>query len=219
MEKEIRNFSIEFHADPDTRRIEGRAIPFNFLSPNREGFRELIVPSAVEGVIEESDIFMLYNHNRGQGFLARNNKGKGTLNIDVREDGVYFDFKPGTDNLSNYIWERMERGELSEMSFAFTVAKDTWEKDSENVYTRTIQKFERLYDFSIVDNSYYGIEDAAHCKRFAEVQEEDRIALEKAKEEEAKRQAEEEAAKEAERQAKIAEAYAKLREEYKDYIK
>ena len=96
MEKEIRSFNIEFKSTPESRTIEGRAIPFNFDSPNREGFIERILPSAVEGIIERSDIFMLYNHDRGKGFLARNNKGKGTLNIDVRDDGVYFSFKPFT---------------------------------------------------------------------------------------------------------------------------
>lgn len=219
MEKEIRSFNIEFRADQDTRTIEGRAIPFNFLSPNREGFREQILPSAVEGVIEQSDIFMLYNHDRQKGFLARNNKGKGTLHIDVREDGVYFDFKPGTDNLSNYIWERMERGELDEMSFAFSVEQDSWVKDAEGVYTRTITKFNGLYDFSIVDNSYYGIEGAAQCKRFAEIQEEDRKALEAAQKAEEERIAEEQRVAEEQRLENLRNTYAALKEEYKNYLK
>ena len=68
--KEIRSFEVELRKAPESRRIEGRAIPFNVLSPNREGFREMIAPEAVEGVIEASDIFMLYNHDRQHGFLA-----------------------------------------------------------------------------------------------------------------------------------------------------
>lgn len=219
MEKELRNFNIEFRIEPENKTIEGRAIPFNFESPNREGFVERILPSAVDGVIENSDIFMLYNHDRSKGFLARNNKGKGTLNIDVREDGVYFSFKPGNDNLSNYIWERMERGELDEMSFAFSVQKDTWTKDGEGVWHRDISEFGGLYDFSIVDNSYYGIEGAATCHRFAEIQEEERKENERIlAEKEAEARAEEEA-KEAERQQKIKEAYEKLLAENKDYMK
>lgn len=171
----------------------------------------MIAPEAVEGVIEASDIMMLYNHDRTRGFLARNNKGKGSLSIDVREDGVYFSFPIGTDDLSTYVRERLERGELNETSFAFTVKEDRWVKNDDGVYERTITKFDRLYDFSVVDNSYYGIKDAVGCKRFAELQEEDRKALEAAKAEEEKRQAEEEA-------AKLAEYYKNLREENKDYI-
>ena len=223
VEKEIRSFEVELRKAPESRRIEGRAIPFNVFSPNREGFRELVAPEAVEGVIEGSDIFMLYNHDRQQGFLARNNKGKGTLKIDVREDGVYFDFELANDNLSNYVLERIERGEINETSWAFTVREDTWRKAEDGVYERIITKFERLYDFSVVDNSYYGIQDAVGCKRFAEIQEADRIALEEAKAEEERlqKEKEEQEAREAEEEKKkqIEEYYKNLKEEYKDYLK
>lgn len=219
MDKEIRSFEVELRKAPESRTIEGRAIPFNVFSPNREGFREKIAPEAVEGVIEISDIFMLYNHERSHGFLARNNKGKGSLKIDVREDGVYFEFDAGKDDLSNYILERIDRGEINETSFAFTVREDTWVKQSDGVYERTITKFERLYDFSIVDNSYYGIKDAVGCKRYAEIQEEDRKALEAAKKAEEERQAEEDKKKEEERLENLRKVYEQLREEYKDYLK
>lgn len=67
MEKEIRQYNIEFHAN-ENRTVEGRAIPFNIASPNREGFRETILPEAVEGVFEKSDVFMVYNHDRSRAF-------------------------------------------------------------------------------------------------------------------------------------------------------
>lgn len=219
MEKEIRSFEVELRKSPESRTIEGRAIPFNVFSPNREGFREMISPEAVEGVIEASDIFMLYNHERSHGFLARNNKGKGSLKIDVREDGVYFEFDAGKDDLSNYILERIERGEINETSFAFTVREDKWVKQNDGVYERTITKFERLYDFSIVDNSYYGIKDAVGCKRYAEIQEEDRKALEEAKKAEEERVAEEARQAEEQRLENLRNTYAALREEYKKYLK
>ena len=219
MEKEIRQYSIEFNAAPDVATIEGRAIPFNIPSPNREGFRETIAPEAVEGVFEKSDVFLLYNHDKSQGFLARNKKGKGSLNIDVREDGVYFSFVPGNDNLSMYIKDRIQRGDLDEMSFAFTVEKDTWVKAADGVYDRTINRFANLYDFSIVDQSYYGIENAVKCARYAEVLEEERLANEEKlaeleKEEQVKREAEE-----AEKQEKLKEYYDGLRKEYEDALK
>lgn len=214
MEKEVRNIEVEYRLDTEKRIVEGRAIPFNVFSPNREGFKEMIMPEAVEGVIEKSDIFMLYNHDKSQGFLSRNNKGKGSLKIDVREDGVWFTFKAKKDNLSNYIWERLSDGELNETSWAFTVADEEWRKDADGVYERIIKKFDRLFDFSVVDNSYYAIPEAVGCKRFAELQEADRIAkeeAEKAEKERLEREAEE--AKEAELDA----YYAKLAEEYGKY--
>lgn len=218
MEKEIRNFNIEFKAAPESRRIEGRAIPFNVFSPNREGFREMISPSAVEGVFEKSDVFMLYNHDKSQGFLARSKKCKGSLRIETKEDGVYFNFIAGNDNLSNYIYDRVKSGDLDEMSWAFTVAEENWEKMEDGVYNRTISKFDKIYDLSIVDQSYYGIEGVVSCARFAEIQEADRLALEAAKAEEERKAQEEAEAKEAERKAKLDEYYKQLVEEYKQYM-
>lgn len=191
MEKELRFLNIEYRLN-ENREVEGRAIPFNIQSPNREGFREMVSPDAVRDVFERSDIFMLYNHDRSKGFLARNNKGKGTLHIDVREDGVYFNFKAKNDNLSNYVYERLESGEISETSWAFTIKEDKWVKGADGVWDRTILAFDQLYDFSVVDQSYYGIADVVGCKRFAEIQEEEKKANEEAM------KAAEEAAKEEE---------------------
>lgn len=230
MEKEIRQFNVEFKADSEKRTIEGVAIPFNFLSPNREGFREQILPQAVEGVIEDSDIFFLYNHSRSEGFLARCNKGKGSLKIDTREDGVHFNFKAKKDNLSNYVLERLADGELSEMSFAFTVAKDSWEKQSDGTYIRTIEKFERLYDLSVVDSSYYGVEGAVKCRSFEEFKEKEaeeaRLLAEKQAEEERLQKEKEEQERLAEEQRQLEEKeqqlkeyYDGLKETYKDYMK
>lgn len=212
--KEIRQCSVEFNAAPESATIEGRAIPFNVQSPNREGFREMITPEAVEGVLEKSDIFLLYNHDRSNGFLARNKMGKGSLSIDVMEDGVYFSFVPGSDNLSKYIKDRIVRGDLDEMSWAFTVAEDRWEKQADGVYDRTITKFDKIYDFSIVDQSYYGLENAVGCKRFAEIQEADRKALEEAQKAEEERLKAEEEAKQKEEEQRLKDYYENLRKEY-----
>lgn len=178
----------------------------------------MVVPEAVEGVIEKSDIFALYNHDKSKGFLARSNKGKGSLVVDVQPDGVHFALELKHDDLSNYVYERMLAGELDETSWAFTVAEDHWVKAEDGVYDRTITKFDRLYDFSVVDNSYYGISNAVGCKRYAEILEEEKAENERKlaelKAEEERKAAEEE---EARKQA-IAEYYTNLKEEYKDIL-
>ena len=218
MEKEIRQYSVEFNAAPDVATIEGMAIPFNIASPNREGFRETIAPEAVEGVFEKSDVFLLYNHDKSKGFLARNKMGKGSLKIDVREDGVYFSFVPGEDNLSMYVKDRIQRGDLDEMSWAFTVEQDTWVKGADGVYDRTINKFDHIYDLSIVDQSYYGIEGAVKCARFAEIQEEERLENEARIAEEERIAQEKREAEEAEKQEKLKEYYESIREAYKEAL-
>lgn len=220
--KEIRMLAVELRADTNSRIIEGKCIPFNVFSPNWEGFIERILPEAVDGVLEISDIFMLLNHDNSKGFLARNKKGKGSLQYEVREDGVYVMFDCPTDNLGEYVYQRVKKGELDEMSFAFTIESDVWEKGADGVYQRTITKFNRIYDFSIVDNAYYGSATNVGCKRYAEIQEADKIALEKAQEEERlaqeKLEAEKREQEEAEKAQAIADAHSKLLEEYGNYI-
>ena len=217
MEKEIRQYNIEFHAN-ENRTIEGRAIPFNVKSPNREGFRELITPEAVEGVFEKSDVFMVYNHDRSKGFLARAKNGNGSLRIDVRDDGVYFNFEALHDDLSNYVYERLQRGDLDEMSWAFTVAQDTWTKGEDGIYDRVINRFDHIYDLSICDQSYYGISNAVGCKRYAEVLEEEKAENERKLAELEKQEQEKREAEEKEKEQKLKEYYDSIRKSFAEAL-
>lgn len=210
MEKELR--SIEIRTVDDSRKIEGVSIVFNALSNDLGGFREMIVPEAVEGVIEASDIFFLYNHTSDRGFLARSKFGIGSLKTDVREDGVYFSFDAPRTALGDEVLEYLKRGDVNQCSFAFAVDTDMWEKQADGTYIRTITKFKKLYDMSLVDNPAYSQTSA--CARFAEIQEEERIANEKAMKE-----AEERAAAEAlEAKTKLEEYYNSILETNKDYM-
>ena len=210
MEKEIRSAKIK--SESDSRKIEGVAIVFNAFSEDLGGFRELIIPEAVEGVIEQSDIFFLYNHTADRGFLARSKMGAGSLHTEVREDGVYFSFDAPKTSLGDEVLEYLKRGDVNQCSFAFAVDTDLWEKQTDGTYIRTITKIKKLYDMSLVDTPAYSQTSA--CARFAQIQEEERLANEKAMKE-----AEERAlAEEAEKRAKLDEYYNALKENNKDYM-
>lgn len=210
MEKELR--SIEIRTIENSRKIEGVSIVFNALSNDLGGFREQIIPEAVEGVIEQSDIFFLYNHTSDRGFLARSRNGSGSLQTEVREDGVYFSFDAPKTALGDEVLEYLKRGDVNQCSFAFAVDTDKWEKQTDGTYIRTITKFKKLYDMSLVDNPAYSQTSA--CARFAEIKEEERLANEKAMKE-----AEERAAAEAaEAKAKLEEYYNTLKENNKEYM-
>lgn len=210
MEKELR--SIEIRTIEDSRKIEGVSIVFNALSNDLGGFREQIIPEAVEGVIEQSDIFFLYNHTSDRGFLARSRNGSGSLQTEVREDGVYFSFDAPHTALGDEVLEYLKRGDVNQCSFAFAVEADKWEKQEDGMYIRTITKFKKLYDMSLVDNPAYSQTSA--CARFAEIKEEERLANERAmKEAEERAEAEALAAK-----AKLEEYYNSILESNKDYM-
>lgn len=234
MEKENRSLNIEFRFDNEKRELAGVAIPFNTWSPVRTDyssdfggeFRERIAPEAVGDLIGRSDIYFLLNHNRKDGFLARNNHGKGGLKLTVEPDGLHFRCKLKEDSLSQYVYERVKADELSQMSFCFTVGEESWQKGADGVAERTIKSFDGLYDISVCDNSFYGIDNAISCRSYEEFvkeeekkEEEARLAAAKAEEErlEAEKRAEEEKQAEEEK-ARIAEEYARIKEEYKDYL-
>jgi HK97 family phage prohead protease len=104
------------------RYISGYAIVFNGLSVDLGGFREIILPEAVDRqMINESDILMPVNHNRDSGLLARSKFGNGSLRIEVDEKGVYFEFELPNTQLGNDMYELINRGDISQISFSFTI--------------------------------------------------------------------------------------------------
>lgn len=210
MEKELR--SIEIRTVEDSRKIEGVSIVFNALSNDLGGFREMIIPEAVEGVIEQSDIFFLYNHTSDRGFLARSRNGSGSLQTEVREDGVYFSFDAPKTALGDEVLEYLKRGDVNQCSFAFAVEADKWEKQTDGMYIRTITKFKKLYDMSLVDNPAYSQTSA--CARFAEIKEEERLENERLMKEAEERAAQEEL----ERTQRLEEYYNSIKENNKDYM-
>lgn len=207
MEKEIRSIEIRTASeDKDSRTIEGYALVFNSLSEDLGGFREQIIPEAVDGMIEASDILALLNHDQSRGVLARSRYGKGSLNLEIDEVGLKYRFEAPHTALGDEVLEYLRRGDITSSSFAFVIEADNWEKQSDGTYIRTIKKFRRLYDVSPVFEPAY--QQTSVCARFAEIQEEERKAAE-----EAMRLAEEKRAEE------LKTYYETLRNDNKDYLK
>jgi HK97 family phage prohead protease len=152
---EKRFLATEIRADLQTRIIKGTAIVFNSLSQDLGGFFEIIKPESVtQELIDKSDIVMLYNHNENQGVLARSKFGKGTLKINITDQGVDFEYRVKNTTLGNEVLESIAAGDLDSCSFAFRIKEETWEKINGKVI-RTITAFESLHDFSIVVTPAY----------------------------------------------------------------
>lgn len=135
----------------EERIIEGYAIVFNELSEDLGGFREMIMPEAVtQELINNSDIYYLFNHSDNSIPLARSNHGSGSLELTVDSKGLKYRF----NCLNTEFYQLVQRGDLSKSSFAFSLPNDgsgeIWEKSSEYNYVRKIVKIEQLYDCSAV---------------------------------------------------------------------
>lgn len=155
--KEIRNISSTFEADKESRTIVGKAICFEEES-NDLGFIEIIKRGAVtEELLKKSDVFARLNHSDDY-ILARSKCGQGSLILELREDGVYYQFSAPNTEKGNELLEHIRRGEISTSSFAFSVANEPdaekWYKKDGIIY-REIYKIGYLGDIAPVFKEAY----------------------------------------------------------------
>jgi HK97 family phage prohead protease len=154
-ELETRNYE-EIRIIGKTRLIEGYAIVFNTRSKDLGGFHEVILPSAMDGMIERSDVLALINHDLSKGVLARSTNGQGSLELEIDKHGVLYRFTAPETALGNELIEGIKRGDIRTSSFAFTVDRDGQEWDtSVKPAIRTVKKFKGLYDVSAVYREAY----------------------------------------------------------------
>ena len=156
---EIRNLGhLEVRADENSRKIEGCAIVFDTPSIDI-GFREVIESTAItQDLIDNSDIYLNFNHDDNK-ILGRWNKGHGSLNIELRKDGVWFSIDAPKTDLGDEVLEYLRRGDVEKCSFCFWIDYDdedaeTWAYN-EGVALRTIHKIAGLHDLSIVWDPAY----------------------------------------------------------------
>ena len=152
---EVRSFNVEFRNDPENRHIEGYGSVFNKRSLDLGGFTEIIAPGAFDEVIENSDVKCYLDHNPQRGILARSRNGEGSLSLSVDGEGLKYSFDAPNTALGDEVVEGLKRGDYSQSSFAFTVKEESWAKEEDGRYLRTIVKVNRLYDVSIVTDPAY----------------------------------------------------------------
>lgn len=142
-------------SDPETRTVTGHAAVFNSYSEDFGGWREVIEPGAFRDAISISDVRALYNHDNNH-LLGRTTSSTLKLNEDDR--GLAYELvlpKHRSD-----LVELIERGDLTQNSFAFTIKDASWER-RDGMDVRVIKKVERLYDVSLVTNPAYPDTDLA----------------------------------------------------------
>ena len=155
---QYRSFSGSAQVNGEKPRvIEGYAVRFNEESQNL-GFTEVIDRGAItQEVIDNSDIYCLSNHDPNK-VLARSRYGKGSLQLELREDGLFYSFEAPETEIGRECLEHIKRGEMFSSSFAFIVSmedgSEKWEK-IDGVVKRTIYKIDRLFDVSCVYEPAY----------------------------------------------------------------
>jgi len=163
-DKEIRlanisNFSIEHRTgneDEDGKMIiEGYAAVFEdetLIGDEEWGFFERIAKGAFDGA-NMKDVPLKYNHSDSVPILARTRNKSLELKVDDKGLFIHAELLDTQDNIDMY--KRIKAGLIDKMSFAFTVKAEgeDWEKGK--TPKRTIKKFDRIFDVSVVDIPAY----------------------------------------------------------------
>lgn len=152
MEKEFRVLSAEGAEVRSTggRQVAGYGIVFNSRSELMGNFREIILPEAIEGVLEKSDVLALLNHDESRGILARSDMGRGTLTLTPERKGLKYSFESPNTSLGDELIEGLKRKDIKSSSFAFSLAQggDKWDKQADGTFIRTITKIDKIWDVS-----------------------------------------------------------------------
>lgn len=150
MNKERRMATVSYREGENDGKmiIEGYALRYD--SPaTYNGFTEVIAPGALDGA-DLSDVPLRYNHEDSYLILARTRNESLMLtpdNVGLHVLGDLIDTKSNED-----VYKSVKAGLLDKMSFAFTVADESYDYQTN---TRTIMKFDKIWDVSIVDVPYY----------------------------------------------------------------
>lgn len=199
MDKKItRSFDFAMRAENNEKHgnhVEGLAIAFDQATDLR-WFSEIIDRGALDGA-DLKDVRFLVNHNTDMIPLARsrNNNENSTMQMSVTDEGlrvrVDLDTEHNTD--AQNLYSAISRGDVSGMSFMFTVDGESWDNLESDYPTRHITKIGQVYEVSAVTFPAYE-QTSIQARDDAEALESARSILESRRaEEEAKAQADTEA--------------------------
>ena len=163
MEKRFFGVKLEKRMDGESTEqvVVGHAAVFDQLSEDLGGFKERIHKNAFDDVLD-NDVRAFFNHDPNH-LLAR--VSSGTLKLSIDEKGLKYEFSVPDTSSGRDLLVSMERGDISQSSFAFTIDDDSWDKENGRDI-RTINKVKRLYDVSPVSiPAYPGANDLAVAQR------------------------------------------------------
>lgn len=125
--------------------VEGYASTFEpYVLFEDEGiqYKEKIEPTAFEEC-DMADVIFCKDH-AGTVFARTRNK---TLELSVDDKGLFTRTDLGKTASAREMFDEIKAGMYDQMSFAFTVREDSYDRET---HTRTIMKIDKLYDVSAV---------------------------------------------------------------------
>lgn len=152
-EREYRNVAAPLSVTAATNQfnsdyyIEGYATTFDtpyvlYEFEDGDKYYEKIDRHALDGA-DLSDVIMQYDHS-GRVYARNSNN---TLKLTADDKGLLIAADLSKTELARGLYEDINAGMITKMSWAFTVAEDSYDR---NTHTRTILKIKKVYDVSAV---------------------------------------------------------------------
>lgn len=155
MSKEIRAFTFEVRADQNDEHghfLSGQPIVFD--EKTNLGWHDEIIERGALDDTDLRDVRFLINHNTDMIPLARsrNNNENSTMQMAVNDNGMAIRVDLDTENNaeSKALYSAVERGDISGMSFMFTVDSDAWDDLESDHPTRRIRAIGKVFEVSAV---------------------------------------------------------------------
>ena len=155
MTRETRSMEFEVRAERNEQHgtyITGTPIVFNQVT-DLGWIREMIEPGALDDT-DLKDVRFLVGHDTTSIPLARsrNNNANSTMQMSVTERGMEIRVDLDTENnpRAKELYSAVQRGDISGMSFMFTVVKDAWDDLDTDQPLRRITAIGKVFEVSAV---------------------------------------------------------------------
>lgn len=175
--KVTRAYNFELRAESNEKNgdfITGRPIVYDSMT-DLGWFNEIIEAGALDKT-NLKDVRFLVNHNTDMIPLARsrNNNENSTMQMTVDKDGMGIRVNLDTENNTEArnLYSAIKRGDITGMSFMFTIDGEEWEELESDHPTRRIKSIGQVFEVSAVTFPAY---------ESTEISARDKEALESAK--------------------------------------
>ena len=151
-----RNYSFEIRASEDKEKknytLTGRPIVYN--SKTDLGFFDEIIESGALDKANLKDVRFLVNHDTSKIPLARATEGnkESTMRFNVDKNGMEISVELDVENNSEAkaLYSAVQRGDITGMSFMFTIDGEEWENLESEHPTRHIKSIGQVFEVSAV---------------------------------------------------------------------
>lgn len=149
-----RSYSFEIRANENGNKKIITGKPIVFESKTDLGYFDEIIERSALDKTDLSDVRFLVNHDTSKIPLARAKAGdeNSTMKISVDKDGMSISVELDTENNSEArsLYSAVQRGDISGMSFMFSIDCEEWENLESERPTRHIKSIGRVAEVSAV---------------------------------------------------------------------